>query len=190
MKLSDQCCSLEQAKKLKELGVAQNEIWMDIPGYEGLYKISNIGRVTAIARSGSKGGIMQSATSKGYCRVILCKNNVRKNWSIHRLVGFSFIPNPDNFPLINHKDGDKTNNRVSNLEWCNHKMNSVHAVNILGIGAGETNGRAKLTKREVDFMRYIKSHFPEVTAKAIGDFYAMSDVAICNIFNFKTWNQN
>lgn len=110
------------------------EIWKDIPGYEGLYQVSNLGRVKSLERSVIKGQgglykieekIMKgSKDGSGYLFVQLCKEGKRKFYKIHRLVASAFLDNPNNLSELNHKDEDKTNNRVDNLEWCNHKYNS------------------------------------------------------------------
>ena len=100
------------------------EVWRDIPNYEGLYQISNYGRVQSFERNGTKGGILKSAKTKlGYMRVNLCKNNLHKSFSVHRLVALVFIPNPDNLPCVNHKDENKENNHVENLEFCSYIYN-------------------------------------------------------------------
>ena len=99
-----------------------NEIWKDIFGYEGLYQVSNLGRVRSLKFG--KERILSIRRSKfGYLLVNLCKNSDMKTFRVHRLVGQSFIPNPNNLPEINHKNEDKTNNRVENLEWCDRKYN-------------------------------------------------------------------
>lgn len=110
------------------------EEWKSIPGYEGLYEVSSYGRVKSLNRyvkvkSKSyrlqKGKMLSPIKNKyGYLQVFLCCNGKYKIISVHRLVAQAFIPNPDNLPIINHKDEDKTNNRVENLEWCNAKYNS------------------------------------------------------------------
>ena len=96
------------------------EIWKDIEGYEGLYEVSSYGRVRNLV---SGKFIKASKKNDGYCRVCLTKNGCRKCINIHRLVAQSFLPNPDNLPQVNHKDEDKTNNNVTNLEWCTAKYN-------------------------------------------------------------------
>ena len=102
------------------------EIWKDIKGYEGLYKVSSEGRIKSLNYNHTcKEQILKPGSNKkGYLRVVLCKKGKFKTFLIHRLVSASFIPNPDNLPEVNHKDEDKTNNNVSNLEWCNRKYNS------------------------------------------------------------------
>lgn len=102
------------------------EIWRDIPGYEGKYQVSNTGEVKSLNynSSGKSKLLKQIADKKGYNRVGLCKNGKRKYYFVHRLVAMTFIPNPDNLPIINHKDEDKINNNVNNLEWCTYEYNN------------------------------------------------------------------
>lgn len=99
-----------------------DEIWKDKKNYEGHYQVSNCGRVKSIKFG--KERILKLRTDKdGYFKVDLSKNNKLKTFTVHRLVAEAFLPNPDNLPLINHKDECKTNNNVNNLEWCNSKYN-------------------------------------------------------------------
>lgn len=103
------------------------EIWKDIPNYEGLYQISNLGRVKSLPRKGTntkKERILKFAKSnKNYLIAILTKHNKRNAKSVHRLVAEAFIPNPNNFPQVNHKDENRHNNCVDNLEWCTNRYN-------------------------------------------------------------------
>ena len=100
------------------------EIWKEILGYEGLYEVSNLGRV----RNMRTGRILKPGPDKdGYLLVGLYKSGVRTTNKIHRLVGQAFLPNPQNLPQINHKDEDETNNAVSNLEWCDNKYNNNYS---------------------------------------------------------------
>lgn len=89
------------------------EIWKDIGGFEGLYQVSNLGRVKRVTTGRVLKGM---ASGKGYLLVGLSKNNIRSVKTIHRLVAQAFIPNPENKPEVNHIDENKTNNMVSNLE--------------------------------------------------------------------------
>ena len=97
------------------------EIWKDIEGFEGLYQVSNLGRVKSLGNglTWKTERILKTVRTKdGYLKLVLSKNNVRKYFRVHRLVAQAFIPNPDNLPEVNHKNEDKTDNRVENLEWC------------------------------------------------------------------------
>lgn len=95
------------------------EDWKDIKGYEGEYQISSCGRVRSL-----KTNRVLKLYEGDYSRVCLCKNGVKKTWKVHRLVADAFIPNPDNLPEINHKDENKYNNCVENLEWCSKVYNN------------------------------------------------------------------
>ena len=101
------------------------EVWKDIEGYEGLYQVSNKGNVKSLVNNKgvSREKLLKPIIENGYVRVRLCKDKTIKNYSIHRLVAKAFIENPNNFPIINHKDECKTNNSVENLEWCSYKYN-------------------------------------------------------------------
>ena len=96
-------------------------MWKDVEGYEGLYKISNLGDVYSY-KSNKK--LKPSKDKNYYLRVTLCKNKTKKQYKIHRLVACAFLPNFNNYPQVNHKDENPGNNNVNNLEWCDNKYNS------------------------------------------------------------------
>ena len=99
------------------------EIWKDIKEYEGLYQISNLGNLICIKNNHIKPIIVKPKKSQRYLRVNLWKNGEYKTFSIHRLVAKAFLPNPNNFPVVNHKDGNRLNNKANNLEWCTQSHN-------------------------------------------------------------------
>lgn len=98
------------------------EEWRAVVGYEGLYEVSNLGRVRSLFRY--KKILKPIMTNKGYYRVVLSVCDVRKQYNIHRLVAMAFVPNPNNYPCVNHKDETRTNNNANNLEWCTYKYNT------------------------------------------------------------------
>ena len=103
------------------------EIFKDIANYEGLYQISNHGRVKSLQRK-NVGKIMSlTKCPKGYLHITLPKNNSKKTFRISRLVAQAFIKNPKKKPCVNHKDAVKANNFVTNLEWCTYSENNKHA---------------------------------------------------------------
>lgn len=100
-----------------------NETWKDIDGYDGMYKISNLGNVYSLY---TKKILSQGTRKDGYKYVILNKNGKKKYKTIHRLVAEAFICNPCNLPCVNHKDENPSNNNVDNLEWCTWKYNATY----------------------------------------------------------------
>ncbi len=111
------------------------EIWKDIVGYEGYYQVSNLGRVKSLSRHCVVGWadflskekiLKQSINNGGYKYVWLHKSGQRKIFKIHRLVAMAFIPNPKGFRCVNHKDENRENNNVENLEWCTHSYNNSY----------------------------------------------------------------
>ena len=114
-------------------------IWKDIYGYEGYYQISNYGRVKSLSRiintchkskRTTNEKILKHSFNRRYPFVGLNRYGISKNKSIHRLIAVAFIPNPENKPCINHKDGNPSNKDIINLEWVTHSENDIHAVKI------------------------------------------------------------
>ena len=167
-------------------GIMKKEYWKPVVGYEGHYQVSNWGRVKSFdrwvkSRNGSvrfcKGRILKPVTNdRGYLCVELWKNNKRKSCKVHRLVAEAFIPNPYNLPMINHRDEDKTNNRVENLEWCDAKYNSNY---------GTRNERLSKSVLQYDlegnFIKEWKS-----TAECGRNGYNYGNVAACCLGKQKT----
>ena len=109
------------------------EIWKDIIGYEGLYQVSNLGRIKSLPRNGTvkeQKILKQTLDTNGYLTIGLHKNNKAKKINIHRIVAETFVANINNYNIINHKDGNKQNNRVDNLEWCTQKHNIKEAIRL------------------------------------------------------------
>jgi hypothetical protein len=126
------------------------EKWIDIDGYNGLYQISNFGRVKSL-KGLTERILKQNINKYGYKVVYLSKDSKKKTISIHRLVAHGFIEREKNKLHVNHIDGNKTNNHVSNLEWVTPKENTLHALEhgLLKPNYGESNGNTKLTNEIV-----------------------------------------
>lgn len=114
----------------------KQEIWKDIPGYEGLYQVSNLGRVKHLSTQQSNGIGKYARQEKvctphlmnnGYWVVDLYIKNHRKTMLVHRLVALAFIPNPNNYPCVNHLYSNRSNPNVENLEWCTTSRNLKHS---------------------------------------------------------------
>jgi NUMOD4 motif-containing protein/HNH endonuclease len=116
------------------------EVWKDIPAYEGLYQVSNWGRLKSLPKSvPMPNGRMRNQEERilkqypnihGYLLVSIYKNGIKNHTSAHRLIALTFIPNPNNLPQVNHIDGDKLNNHLENLEWVTSSENLKHAFSI------------------------------------------------------------
>lgn len=117
----------------KEPLCLEGEEWRDVKDFEGWYQVSNMGRVKSLKRPCDPCDLILKAAIKedGYLKVALYGGKAKgKNMLVHRLVAEAFIPNPDKLPLINHKDECKTNNVVSNLEWCTYRYNTLYSPSI------------------------------------------------------------
>ena len=120
------------------------ETWKDIKNYQGIYQISNLGKI-----KNNKGKLLkQFKNHKGYLTIQLSKNGDSKTYTVHRLVAQAFIPNPDNKPQINHKNCNKEDNKIDNLEWCTNNENKAHA-KINGLCKSSPKGGSNLRAKKV-----------------------------------------
>ena len=117
----------------------KKEYWKPVVGYEGHYQVSNFGRVKSIKFG--KEIILKQKIKDGYYYVGLSKNGIVKNYFVHRLVAEAFIPNPNNLPQVNHKDENKLNNSVDNLEWCDAKYNRNYGTINERLSKSQINGK-------------------------------------------------
>lgn len=168
------------------------EVWKFIEGYEGLYEVSNYGKILSLARKDSRGAnvsqriMKQNKNKKGYLSVGLCKDRFQIPCRVNRLVAEAFIPNPENKPEVNHKDGVKDNNRVENLEWVTHQENIDHAVKNHLIPRGEDSHKTNLTDRDVSRIRdYLKDG--SYSIKQIAAIFNTTQKAVSLISLGKSW---
>lgn len=148
----------------------------------------------SVSRSGNvynhlgKRLVLMPFQKTGYLGVDLCSATKKRRYSVHRLVAEAFIPNPYNFPQVNHKNGIRNDNRAENLEWCTASYNQQYRFHVLGgIGPrGEINGQAKLTKKEVDEIREALSN--GVRPIDLAKKYNISAPTISDIKYRRSWN--
>lgn len=114
--------------------------WRDVPGYEGLYIVSDTGRIVGLHRGEQRPRINED----GYYQTSLCKNGKMKTFTVHRLVAIAFIENPEGKPTVNHKDENRLNNNVSNLEWATVAEQNVYGTRLARVSA--TNRRIGITR--------------------------------------------
>lgn len=173
------------------------EIWKDIEGFEGVYQISNYGRVKSLRKK--CGTIIKeesmrklSLTRDGYYKVRLIRGDKDVTTRVHRLVAKAFIPNPENKETVNHIDGNKLNNHVDNLEWSTRHEQLQHAYD-LGLKKphrGAKNSQAKLTNEQAEEIRrtYVKhSKNGKSSSVALAKKYGVTNRVILLIVNNKSY---
>ena len=119
------------------------EIWEDIEGYEGIYQVSSLGRIKRLYKNGKERILKLRSDRDGYLNVGLCKEGRVKSRGVHRLVAQAFIPNPDNKSQVNHRDENKSNNKVENLEWVTGKENINYGTRTERSGKSQTNDKKR-----------------------------------------------
>lgn len=173
-----------------------NETWKEIEGYNGIYYVSNLGRVKSVDHyltnrigSGKQTGrfLKLQKSNKGYLRVSLSLNKKRFQTGVHRLVAKSFVPNPENKLQVNHKNGIKTDNRFDNLEWVTNRENLVHAYknNLIKLNKGEKHHNSKLSNKDVEVVRWL--HKIGWTGKQLAEDYKISGAAMSKILKRETY---
>ena len=170
------------------------EIWKDVPGYEGRYQASTHGRIKALKRVRANGRLReehilsQQTWPQGYKKVTLSNDiNPHKTFFVHRIIAITFLDNVNNLPQINHKDENPSNNFVENLEWCTHKYN-VNYGNRTKKTQGENNKNHKLTEAEViEIKKIYQKNSREFGQPSLAKVYGVSRGTIQNIVDGRKW---
>ena len=169
------------------------ENWKDLPGCEGKYQVSDLGRIKTLARMVLCGKnikkhipekILATRVHAGYNSVTLRINGKTKVCTIHRLVARTFIPNSNNYKTVNHIDGDKLNNRLSNLEWCSYSQNMKHAYT-KGLRVAKCGTKLSIT--QVTEIRNLCTT-SDLSLSQIAEIFKVSKATISKIKNRKSWN--
>lgn len=173
------------------------EVWKPVQGYEGIYEVSNLGRVRSLDRfTRNRWGTLRPVAGamkvpqvkrEGYCYLNLYSERKARPMYVHRLVALAFLPNPDDLPQVNHKDGDKANNAVTNLEWCSKSDNCQHAIDegLYEQARGESSGSAKVTESDVIEMRRLWAS--GMLQKDIAARFGIGRKAVTKIVNRQRW---
>lgn len=159
------------------------EIWKDIVGYEGFYQVSNLGNVRSLDRIDCKNHFREGKVCKkiftedGYYKVSLNKDSIEKRFFIHRLVAIHFIDNPNNLECVNHKDENKINNSVENLEWCTKECNNNYGTRNKRIGEFKSIRTAMIDKNTGCVLMIFKS------AREAAKYINGDESSICKVRN-------
>lgn len=187
---------LEDLFYINDDGLVCCEEWKDIIGYEGFYQVSTLARIKSLDRlakvcGGSfrkvKSSILRQRKNKGYCMVDLNYNLVKITHQVHRLVAIAFIPNPDNKPVVNHKDFNRSFSFYLNLEWCSYKENTEHASynNRFNPRKGDNHSKSKLTEKKVLAIRRLYNINPNYDRFIIASKLNVDESTIRNVITRK-----
>jgi hypothetical protein len=176
----------------QQLSLFDVEVWRDVPGYDGNYAASNHGRVmrTKTINNAFTGRVLKPGLNKGYLYLTLVLNKQRKYLGVHQIVALAFLGYPPEGYEVNHKDGNKLNNCINNLEYCTPQANSQHAFRI-GLNRsrpGEECKIAKLTWKEVDEIRRLYAT-KQYTQKELGALFGVNYRTIGAINLNKIWKR-
>ena len=174
------------------------EIWKDVENYEGLFQVSNFGRVRSMNKilelcdgrvRRVKGKILKTSIIRGYECITFYHNNKSKTFKVHRLVAQAFIPNPKDFPQVNHIDENKLNNLVNNLEWCTAKYNNDYS-NIAERWHKTGTAASKKVVLQYDTTGKVIAEFESASeaARRIGKPHGRSSICKCCNGDLKSYN--
>jgi hypothetical protein len=174
------------------------EEWRDVDWSDGIYQVSNLGRVRSkervVIRSDGRNltvraKILRQNKNQGYPSVKMMKNRIGTTVKVHRLIAKAFIPNPENKKNINHIDGSRDNNSISNLEWCTFSENTKHAykTGAMTPKKGSENGYAKLTERDIMKIKEMLSS-KSVTHREIALKFNVARTTVTAINRNQNWN--
>ena len=164
------------------------EIWKKIKGYGGKYEISSLGRIKSLWWGKERILVLNKNTTKIYLDLQLCFNGEQKQFTVHRLVAMSFLPKQKGKNYVNHKNGDKKDNRVENLEWCTNGENQKHAYSTkLRVSQkGEEHGQAKLSKKDVLEIRNIYKN-GNISQRPLAKMFNVSQMLVSLIVRKLSW---
>lgn len=178
----------------------ENEIWKDISGHEGVYQVSDLGRVKKLpvrtceqsqVRKDRKkiipGKFLPQRLRSGYWSVVLRVRNKSIDSVVHRLVAIAFVANPENKPQVNHIDGNKKNNNVKNLEWVTKSENAIHAVKLNLVPTGSNHKWAKL--KEADAQQILNLKSTGVKGAKVARRFGLTKGAVYAIWNRTNWKK-
>ena len=174
----------------------EGEVWRDVPGYEGLYQVSTLGRVKSVPKAVRYGFNFRYVRAKilkprpdeaGYLQVVLCKGKTHRQFMVHRLVLEAFVgPCPEGMEGCHHPDNDITNCKLTNLRWDTHKANCADKEQAGTVRRGEDHKMAKLTEAQV---REIRDKYAtgEFSQDQLAKEYGISPYSISLVVRKKTW---
>jgi len=189
--------NLDPIRYQDEKGIWCLEEFRDVPGYEGIYQVSDLCRMKTLSRKVKlpsrncyrqlKTKIMSLSVNSGYLQASLHKDGISEIIRVHVLVGIVFIPNPYKLPFLNHKNGIKIDSRKNNLEWCTHLENMQHAFRTGLVPNGERNHKAKLTDEQVKVMKRLFRINPKTNQSAVARKLNISRSVVNAIYKNRKW---
>ena len=173
----------------RQLMNTETEEWRPVVGFEGIYEVSKLGMVRRVAPTrGSRAGFIRKTVidGKGYPAMLLRKPRHKSKWMrVHRMLALAFIPNPDNKPQVNHKDGNRRNNALSNLEWVTNRENCIHAATVTLSHCGSRNTSSKINEASV--LEIFRLRSIGLTQESIGTKVGLHRRTVSGILQRRWW---